>query len=79
MPGDVLWGDVLLLVTFCGVMFCGVTFCGVTFCGVTFCRGTVLRLKGGSCYISPWPSCVIAMSTCHCTVLCTFVQIAYGS
>ncbi len=36
MPGDVLWGDVLLLVTLCGV-----TFCGVTFCGVTFCRGTV--------------------------------------
>jgi hypothetical protein len=40
VAGDILWGDVLLLVTFCGVTFCGVTFCGVTFCGVTFCRGT---------------------------------------
>ncbi len=43
MPGDVLWGDVLLLVTFCGVMFCGVMLCGVTFCGVTFCRGTFYK------------------------------------
>ncbi len=43
MPGDVLWGDVLLLVTFCGV-----TYCGVTFCGVTFCRGTKkLNSNGG--------------------------------
>jgi hypothetical protein len=44
VPGDVLWGNIFLLVTVCGVMFCGVTFCGVTFCGVTFCRGTIYML-----------------------------------
>jgi hypothetical protein len=55
VPGDVLWGDVLLLVTFCGVTYCGVTFCGVTFCRDTpssayhssTCSSLPLRLASG--------------------------------
>jgi hypothetical protein len=46
VPGDVLWSDVLLLVTFCGV----------TFCGVTFCRGTwVIKNNTVFTYTLQWP------------------------
>ncbi len=65
VTSDVLWGDVLLLVTFsevtfcvvtfCEVMFCEVSFCEVTFSEVMFCRGTKDLYRIGNKFL--WYSC----------------------